>query len=182
VKLLLLHGLESTPGGSKSDYLAAKGCSMVNPALPKESWDRSLAIAQKAFDDEQPDVVVGSSRGGALAMNLRSGATRLVLIAPGWKRFGPATRVKQGTWILHSEKDDVIPIDASRELARVSLLPAEALIVVGVDHRMKDPTALDALWKALSTPGTAPRPVTLCPRCGSAEFRDVHCPYCGWQA
>jgi hypothetical protein len=149
MKILLLHGLESTPGGTKSDFLASKGHTMINPALPKESWDRSLAVAQEAFDGGKPDVVVGSSRGGALAMNIASGAVRIVLIAPGWKRFGSATTAKPGTIILHSEKDDVIPLAESRELLKNSRLPGTALVVVGVDHRMKDPTALEALWRAV---------------------------------
>jgi len=149
MKILLLHGLESTPGGTKSDFLASKGNTMINPALPKESWERSLAVAQEAFDREKPDVVVGSSRGGALAINIASGSTRIVLIAPGWKRFGSATTAKPGTTILHSEKDDVIPLVESRELLENSRLPESALVVVGVDHRMKDATALDALWRAV---------------------------------
>jgi hypothetical protein len=152
MKILMLHGLESTPGGTKSDSLAAKGCTMINPALPKESWERSLEIAQEAFDREKPDLVVGSSRGGALAMNLKSGATRIVLIAPGWKRFGSAKAAKAGTIILHSGKDDVIPLAESRELVKNSGLPDSALVVVGADHRMKDPAALDALWTAVSRP------------------------------
>ncbi len=180
MKLLLLHGLESTPGGSKSDFLASKGCTMINPALPKESWDRSLDIARDAFDAEKPDLVVGSSRGGALAMGLDR-PTRIVLIAPGWQRFGSVTVVPTDTIILHSEKDDVIPLDASRDLAKRSGLPASQLVVVGIDHRMKDPTALEALWAAVQT---APKRQDdrACPRCRSTEFAAGACPVCGLRA
>lgn len=150
MKILMLHGLESSPGGTKSDFLTAKGFKIVGPSLPKDSWDLSLQIAQDAFDVEQPALVIGSSRGGAVAANLVSGAVRLILIAPAWKRFGTARTVKPGTQILHSEHDDVVPLADSRELVTLSALPADALIVAGADHRMKDPAALEALWQAVA--------------------------------
>lgn len=152
MKILMLHGLESTPGGSKSDHLAAQGHTVVNPELPRDSWERSLEIAQAAFAREQPDVVVGASRGGAVAANLVVGATPLVLIAPAWRRFGSARTVKPGTWILHSPHDDVVLIADSHELVRASGLPPGALISVGADHRMKDPDALAALAHAVIAP------------------------------
>ena len=138
MKILMLHGLESTPGGSKSDHLAAQGHTMLNPELPRDSWERALEIAQTSFAREQPDLVVG--------------ATPLVLIAPAWRRFGSARTVKPGTWILHSPHDYVVLIADSHELLRASGLPSSALISVGADHRMKDPDALAALARAVSAP------------------------------
>src|SRR5207249_205497 len=86
-----------------------------------------------------PDVVVGSSRGGAVAMNLDTGPTPLVLLCPAWKRWGRARRVKPGTVILHSEQDDVIPPADSRELLRNSLLPESALVTEQVCHAAGGP-------------------------------------------
>lgn len=40
--------------------------------LPDEDMDEAVRIAQAEFDLHQPQVVVGSSRGGAVAMNIRS--------------------------------------------------------------------------------------------------------------
>jgi len=129
---------------------------MISPALPKESWERSLAIAQEHFDREKPDLVIGSSRGGALAINLLSGTTPLILIAPAWKRFGSARIAKQETLILHSAHDAVVPLADSLELVRLSSLPDAALIIVGDDHRMNDRAALDALEKATHSLGLGP--------------------------
>jgi len=151
MKVLMLHGLESAPGGAKSDFLALKGCVMVNPSLPKESWELSLAIAQEALDREKPDLIVGASRGGALALNIHARGTRLVLIAPAWKRFGTANKAPRDTIILHSDHDDVVPFSDSRELAECSALGPGQLVRVGLDHRMKDAEALFALWRAAST-------------------------------
>src|SRR4051812_33130518 len=49
---------------------------------------RCVELAQAAFDDFRPDIIVGSSMGGAIAMNLRAGRTPAVLIAPAWKAMG----------------------------------------------------------------------------------------------
>jgi hypothetical protein len=39
-------------------------------------------------------VVVGSSRGGALAMNIGRDEANLVLLYPAWKTFGTVKKVK----------------------------------------------------------------------------------------
>ena len=105
--------------------------------------------AQAAFDLHRPGVVVGSSRGGAVAMNIDTDGSALVLLCPAWKRWGTATTVKPGTVILHSEADDVIPIAESRELLARSGLPETALIVVGDDHRLAGLEPLAALAAAV---------------------------------
>ena len=79
-----------------------------------------------------------SSRGGAVAMNINSGKTPLVLLCPAWKRWGTPTTVKPGTVILHSRADDVVPFTDSGELIRISRLFSGSLIEVGSDHRLAD--------------------------------------------
>src|SRR5512140_2774213 len=109
MKILFLHGWQSTPGGLKPTYLKDHGHTVLNPALPDDDFDAAVRIAQAEFDQGSPDVVVGSSRGGAVAMNIDAGATPLVLSCPAWKRWGTATTVKPATIILHSRADDVVP-------------------------------------------------------------------------
>jgi len=149
MKILFLHGWTSKPGGVKPIYLASHGHEVINPALPDEDFAAAARIAQAEYDRERPAVIVGSSRGGAVAMNVRAGGTPLVLLCPAWKNWGKARAVKPGTMILHSEQDDVIPIADSRELLRVSGLPESALIVVGTDHRLADPEPLQAMLAAV---------------------------------
>jgi hypothetical protein len=93
-------------------------------------------------------VVVGSSRGGAVAMNLDSGNIPLVLLCPAWKKYGTARTTKANTAILHSRADDVIPFADSEELVRLSGLPHGALIEVGQDHRLADPEPLQSMLEA----------------------------------
>ena len=82
MKLLFLHGLHSTPGGLKPTYLKEHGHEVLNPALPDDDFDEAVRIAQAEFDQHRPDVVVGSSRGGAVAINIDSKDTPLVLLCP----------------------------------------------------------------------------------------------------
>ncbi len=145
MKILFLHGWQSVPGGVKPTFLARHGHEVINPKLPDEDFGEAVRIAQAAFDKHQPDVVVGSSRGGAVAMNIHSGAARLVLLCPAWKNWGTVKTVKPGTVLLHSRADAVIPFADSEELVRTSGLPATALIEVGSDHRLADPEPLAAM-------------------------------------
>jgi pimeloyl-ACP methyl ester carboxylesterase len=153
VKILYLHGWNSVVGGVKPTYLRSHGHDVIEPALDHEDFQRALDTAQVVFDQHRPDIVMGSSRGGAVAVNLASGAARLVLICPAWKNWGTAQSVKPGTLILHSRGDDVVPFGDSVELLSKSGLPESALIEVGRDHRLADPEPLEALLRAVE--GTA---------------------------
>jgi hypothetical protein len=148
MKILFLHGWQSVPGGVKPTYLAQHGHEVVNPKLPDEDLGKAVKIAQGEFDKHQPQAVVGSSRGGAVAMNLDSGDTPLVLLCPAWKKHGTARTVKKNTTVLHSRADDVVPFADSEELVRTSGLPATALVEVGSDHRLADPEPLKAMLQA----------------------------------
>jgi hypothetical protein len=148
MKVLFLHGWQSVPGGVKPTFLARHGHEVINPKLPDENLTEAVKIAQGEFDKHQPEVVVGSSRGGAVAMNINRGAARLVLLCPAWKQYGTARTVSPGTVILHSRADDVVPFGDSEELVRNSGLPASALVEVGTDHRLADPEPLEAMLRA----------------------------------
>jgi alpha-beta hydrolase superfamily lysophospholipase len=157
MKILFLHGWQSVPGGVKPSFLAQHGHEIINPALDDEDFDMAVRTAQAEYNRHRPDVIVGSSRGGAVAMNIESGSTPLVLLCPAWRRWGTTTTVKPGTVILHSEADDVIPIAESRELLRNSGLPESALIRVGTDHRLADPEPLKAMLEACESPASSSR-------------------------
>jgi esterase/lipase len=149
MKILFLHGYGSDPNGIRPTFLKESGYEVAHPALPDHDFQKSLRIAQEVLDQTQPDVVVGSSRGGAVAMDIDTGNTPLVLIVPSWRKRGSTTKAKPSTIIVHSEHDDVVPIADSRELLRTSGLPDDHLIVAGENHRMVDEEAFGALLKAI---------------------------------
>ena len=139
MKVLFLHGWQGNPGGVKPTFLKEHGHTVLKLALPDDDFDAAVRIAQAEFDQGRPDVVAGSSRGGAVAMNIEAGTTPLVLLCPAWKRWGTATTVKPGTIILHSRADETVPFADSEELVRNSGLSLESLIEVGTEHRLADP-------------------------------------------
>ena len=144
MKILFLHGWHSVPGGVKPTYLKVHGHEVINPALDDDDFTLAVKTAQAEFDKHHPQVVVGSSRGGAVAMNINSGSAKLVLLCPAWKKWGTAKMVKPGSVILHSRADDVISFAGSEELAKNS---GVTLIEVGTDHRLADPEPLEVMLK-----------------------------------
>jgi hypothetical protein len=149
MKILFLHGWQSTPGGLKPTYLRDRGHEVLNPALPDDDFDAAVRIAQEEFDRGDPDVVVGSSRGGAVAMSIDCKDTPLVLLCPAWKTWGRATTVKPGTTILHSRADESVPFADSEELVINSGLPSGSLIEVGTEHRLADAESLATMLRAV---------------------------------
>lgn len=149
MKILYLHGWQSKLGGIKPTFLATNGHQVIEPALPPDDYDQALRIAQSELDSQRPRLVVGSSRGGSLAMNIQSGNVPLVLLAPAWKRWGKASVAKPGTVILHTPADDVVPFADSEELILHSGLPGSALIITGYQHSLTDPDSLQVLLEAV---------------------------------
>jgi len=161
MRVLFLHGWRSLPGGVKPTHLKDHGHIVINPALDDDDFDTALRTAQTEFDAHHPHVVVGSSRGAAVAMNIDSGDAQLVLLCPAWKNWGAARKVKPGTVLLHSRADDVVPFADSEELAHRS---GAALIEVGNDHRLADPEPLAAMLEACESAAAQGKGVLPCRR------------------
>jgi hypothetical protein len=145
MKILFLHGWQSVPDGVKPTFFAQHGHEVITPKLPDEDFEEAIRIAQNEFNKHQPDVIVGSSRGGAVAMNIKSGEAWLVPLCPTWKKWGTARTVKPGIVILHSRAEDVVPFAHSEELTKGS---GATLIEIGTDHRLADLEPLAAMLKA----------------------------------
>ncbi|MBX3420816.1 MAG: hypothetical protein KF752_04585 [Pirellulaceae bacterium] len=148
MKILFLHGWQSVVGGLKPSYLREQGHEVINPALNDDDFALAVQTAQNALDTHVPQVVVGSSRGGAVAMNINSGPIPLVLLCPAWKHWGSADRIKPQSIVIHSPGDETIPFADSHELIVRSALPPETLLAVGTDHRLADAHSLAAMLRA----------------------------------
>ena len=150
MKILFLHGLESAPGGKKPKFLESLGHNVLNPALLKEDFEASVQIEQRLYDKEKPDIVVGSSRGGAVAMAMEGVSVKTVLIAPAYKKYDvePTHATRSGDRIiLHSICDDVISVKDSADLV---INHGYQLHVCGSDHRMSDTDALKILEEVIN--------------------------------
>jgi predicted alpha/beta hydrolase family esterase len=145
IRVVFLHGYASSPKGQKVRHLKNAGVDVVAPWLDRDSWDHAVTAARHCIDVYKPHVVVGSSRGGAVAMATN---TRLpvVLIAPAWRTWCPWSTARGNTIILHSWGDKVIPYTDSEMLAQES---GATLIECGEGHRMNDVEALRILLNAV---------------------------------
>ena len=147
MKVLFLHGLEGTPNGTKVRHLREAGFEVIAPKLPKASWEESKARALAALKEHDIGLIVGSSRGGALACDLDTDI-RKVLIAPAWNRFGIKPNVDTSTIVLHCKDDDVVDYNDS---VRLKENFGTALITIGENHRMGDPETLACLADLVTT-------------------------------
>ena len=148
MKILFLHGWFST-GAAKTTFMRSLGYNVLAPDLSNWSFRRAVRTAQAVFNEFRPAVVVGSSRGGAIAMNMNVGSTPLILLAPAWRRFGNAKAVKSDCILIHSPHDDTVPFDDSVSLSRKT--PGVMLVVAGKNHRLNCAEGRDALAWALKT-------------------------------
>jgi hypothetical protein len=149
-RLLFLHGLEGKPTGRKATALREAGWNVMAPSLPKDDFEKAVQIARRTLEQHRPDLIVGSSRGGAVAMRIGAeGGVPLVLCAPAWRKFGIEPVLTAGTRIIHGIKDSVVPLADSIELESNNGLPPENLIPVNDEHRLSSPLALATLVRVV---------------------------------
>lgn len=140
MRVLFMHGLESSPQGNKARYLA-RHFEAHTPAM--DTGDFAACLEQQAREVAafRPDVVVGSSFGGALAVLLlvqRRWTGPTLLLAQASARFDAALALPDGVPVLlvHGTRDDVIDIEGSRRLARTGTPGRVRLLEVDDGHRL----------------------------------------------
>jgi len=104
-----------------------------------------LSLLLTIVDEYDPEVIVGSSRGGAVALAIRSDRP-LILLAPAWRFFGVRPRQDAAGVVIHSGRDRLVPVGHSRGLCR--RCPGLRLVEAGCDHRLNCPASRKALAEA----------------------------------
>jgi pimeloyl-ACP methyl ester carboxylesterase len=129
MQIIFCHGLESHPHGRKYEYLTRAGLEVLSPDFRGLDLAERVNKLEPILEQASAPLVIGSSYGGATAicaaMRHRARGGRisgLILCAPALKlREEPIQSLKLSapapTIILHGTRDDVVPIDGSRELA-----------------------------------------------------------------
>src|SRR5690606_5770584 len=164
-RVLFVHGQESGPQGTKARLLA-RHFETLTPQMDTGDFAGCVRQIAAAIESFQPDVVVGSSFGGAVAVALlQRGAWRgpTLLLAPAPVQLGLEPRLPTGVpvWIVHGTEDDVVPIASSLILARSGSPERVRLLEVHDDHRLSATVAsgrLLALLRALAADVGAPLP------------------------
>ena len=137
-----IHGLEGSPSGSKAKLLA-RHFDAVTPTMDTSDFEGCVAqhAALLAEDGGVPDVLAGSSFGGAVAVallqrGLWSGPT--LLLAQAALLYGLPAELPRGVpvSIVHGSGDDVVPPENSRRLAAAGDPADVRLIEVDDDHSL----------------------------------------------
>jgi len=137
-RVLFIHGQESSAQGRKARLLA-EHFEALTPAMDTSDFEACVARQAEAIRRFQPDVVVGSSFGGGVALALlQRGAWRgpTLLLAQAGLRQSLRAELPVGVpvWLVHGTRDDVVPIEDSRVLARSGSRELVRLLEVDDDH------------------------------------------------
>jgi alpha-beta hydrolase superfamily lysophospholipase len=162
-KLCFLHGLDSSPQGTKATFLKKYYPNCWMPALPPDIIER-VEVLKRGF--REPMLVVGTSLGGLTAllyaMQHPDRVRGLVLLAPAVgikdkelftleeQKTMSSTYIPQGIpgIIVAGLRDDVIPINAHHELIDRSPDPKTiSLWETDDDHDLHH--SLDLMLKAI---------------------------------
>jgi predicted esterase len=146
LRVQFIHGLEGSPQGAKARFLAEhfEACTL---AMDTRDFAGCVDAQARALAETGPDVVVGSSFGGAVAVELLArGAWRgpTLLLAQAALKLGRTRVLPVGVPVIlvHGLRDDVVAIDDSRALAATGSARLVKLIEVDDDHRLQ--TLLDS--------------------------------------
>jgi predicted esterase len=145
LRVQFVHGLEGSPHGAKARLLG-EAFDALTPAMDTSDFEASVATQAQALAQFRPDVLVGSSFGGAvavalLARGLWSGPT--LLLAQAALRYDDAARLPPDVtvWLVHGTRDALIDPAESRRLAATGTPERVRLIEVDDDHPLHDSVA-----------------------------------------
>jgi hypothetical protein len=163
LRVLFVHGQESGPHGTKARLLA-EHFDALTPAMETADFEGCVRQIARAIEEFRPELVVGSSFGGAVAVallqrGLWQGPT--LLLAQAAAELGVPLRLPEGVpvWIVHGTRDDVVPIASSLVLARSGSPEQVRLVEVRDDHRLSATVAsgrLVALVRELALSAARP--------------------------
>lgn len=140
IRVQFIHGLEGSPAGAKAQLFAAHFTALT-PAMDTHDFPACVELQARTLVSFRPDVLVGSSFGGAIAVALLQrgdwhGPT--LLLAQAARHYGLPARLPEGVhvWLVHGQRDDLVDIEDSRALARTGTPGLVRLIEVDDDHSL----------------------------------------------
>jgi pimeloyl-ACP methyl ester carboxylesterase len=140
LRVQFIHGFEGSPQGTKARLLAAhfEACT---PAMNTRDFEACVREQARTLEEFEPEVLVGSSFGGAVAVALlQRGLWRgpTLLLAQAALRRGLPPELPEGVhvWIVHARQDTLIDPEESRTLARAGTPGRVRLLEVDDDHAL----------------------------------------------
>jgi len=141
LRVQFIHGLESSPQSTKATVLA-EHFDARTPAMDTNDFESCVAVQHAEIEAFHPDVLVGSSFGGAVAVallqrGLWQGPT--LLLAQAARRYDAGAALPEGVsvWLVHGKDDDLVPTHESRALAETGSPERVRYIEVEDDHPLR---------------------------------------------
>ena len=139
LRVQFAHGLESSPQSTKARSLA-QHFDACTPEMNTRDFESCVGVHAGTLARFRPDVLVGSSFGGAVVVALLErqlwrGPT--LLLAQAALHYNPRARLPAGVRVLlvHATHDEVVKFEDSRRLAATAPSSAE-LIERDDDHAL----------------------------------------------
>jgi predicted esterase len=140
IRVQFAHGLESSPQGNKA-RLFAEHFTALTPSMNTRDFAQCVDVHARALEVFRPNLLVGSSFGGALAVallmrGLYKGPT--LLLAQAALRYIPDARLPAGVSVtlVHARQDDVVPFQDSEQLAQTGTPELVRLLAREDDHAL----------------------------------------------
>ena len=148
-KVQFIHGLESGPQGAKARLLASTFDSNT-PQMDTSNFEGCIAQHANLIQTDKPDVLVGSSFGGAVLVALLQRGLwhgpSLLLAQAALKRGLTTTLPREvPIWIVHGTGDTVVDVEDSRRLAADNSRAEVNYLELDDDHSLHASTANGAL-------------------------------------
>ncbi len=141
LRVQFIHGFESSPQSTKATVLA-EHFDAITPAMDTSDFESCVGVQHAEIERFAPDVVVGSSFGGAVAVallerGLWNGPT--LLLAQAARHYDAQTKLPADVsiWLVHGTADTLIPFAESRELAKTGSAERVRYIEVDDDHPLR---------------------------------------------
>lgn len=157
LRVQFAHGLESSPQSRKARLFAARFDART-PAMDTSDFASCVEVHARTLREFRPDVLVGSSFGGAVVVALLArgdwtGPT--LLLAPAARFFAPGAELPAGVRVLivHATSDDIVPIAHSRALARTGTPEMVELLERDDDHALSGLTESEELARLVEQLG-----------------------------
>ena len=176
LRIMFLHGMRGSPTGEKASYLRemheayvplldSSALCRLEESNPHRCWDlidqldidmaleRPLRQAREALELFEPDLIIGSSMGGAILAKMveeRVWSGPCIFVASAARLLAgihhlPENVTSQSYWI-HGSRDDLIPVADSIAAAGHG---GGAVEIIDDDHRMQRVIELGSLDHAI---------------------------------
>ena len=156
-KPMYLHGLEGSPKGTKGAWMVREYDAHA-PEMPAKlgnpkAFEESYQIAVQAVQNLHPNLIVGSSFGGAILLRLiHEGVWRgpSVFLAQAGVKYGLDARLPSGisAILIHAVDDKLVPYSDSQKIVEASEDGVE-LWPTGGDHKLHHITIDGTLQRAV---------------------------------